>query len=124
MNMVQNRNLVVCIILSIVTCGIYGIYWFICVNNDSNTVSNDPKPTSGGMAFLLTLVTCGIYGIYWMYKVGNQLDSACQQRGMPTGNRAILYLVLSIFGLSIVSFALMQDTINRIVDADNGGVSM
>lgn len=122
--MVQSRNLALCIILTLVTCGIYGIYWFICVNNDSNAVSNDPKPTSGGMALLLTIVTCGIYGIYWMYKVGNQLDTACQQRGMGTSNRGILYLVLSIFGLSIVSFALMQDTLNKIVEADNGGASM
>ena len=122
--MVQNRNLAVCIILTIVTCGIYGIYWFICLNNDSNTVSNEPNPTSGGIALLLTIVTCGIYGIYWMYKVGNQLDKACQQRGMPASTRGVLYLVLSIVGLGIVSYALMQDTINKIVDADNGGVSM
>lgn len=61
--MIQKRNIAVCIILSIVTCGIYGIYWFICLNNDTNTASNT-FGTSGGVAFLLTLVTCGIYGIY------------------------------------------------------------
>ena len=25
--MIQQRNIAVCIILSIVTCGIYGLYW-------------------------------------------------------------------------------------------------
>lgn len=43
---------------------------------------------------------------------------------MPASSRGVLYLVLSIVGLGIVSYALMQDTINKIVDADNGGVSM
>ncbi len=119
--MVQKRDLAICIILSIVTCGIYGLYWFICLNNDSNTVSHEQNPTSGGMALLLTIVTCGIYGLYWMYKTGNQLDSASQQRGMGTSSRGVLYLVLSLFGLAIVSYALMQDTINKIVDVDNGG---
>lgn len=30
--MIQQRNIAVCIILSIVTCGIYGIYWFIVLS--------------------------------------------------------------------------------------------
>ena len=33
--MIQQRNIAVCIILSIVTCGIYGIYWLICLNDDA-----------------------------------------------------------------------------------------
>ncbi|MCR5297346.1 MAG: DUF4234 domain-containing protein, partial [Clostridiales bacterium] len=32
----KNRNIVVCIILSIVTLGIYGIYWFIKMTDESN----------------------------------------------------------------------------------------
>lgn len=43
--MIQQRNIAVCIILSIVTCGIYGIYWFIVLSNDTNTVSNAENAT-------------------------------------------------------------------------------
>ena len=111
--MVQNRNIALCIILSIVTCGIYGIYWFICLTNDANTVSKTDG-TSGGVAFLLTLITCGIYGLYWMYKQGEKLDSAKEQRGMSSGSSGIIYLLLGVFGLSIVSYALMQDSINKL----------
>ena len=66
--MIQQRNIAVCIILSIVTCGIYGIYWFIVLSNDTNTVSNAENATSGGVAFVLSLITCNIYGLYWAYK--------------------------------------------------------
>ena len=66
----QQKSLPLCIVLSIVTCGIYGIYWFICMTNDSNQLSNQTNAPSGGIAFLLTLVTCNIYGIYWAYKMG------------------------------------------------------
>ena len=55
--MIQQRNIAVCIILSIVTCGIYGIYWFIVLSNDTNTVSNAENATSGGVAFVLSLTT-------------------------------------------------------------------
>ena len=34
--MVEQRNVALCVILTIVTCGIYGIYWLICLVNDLN----------------------------------------------------------------------------------------
>lgn len=111
--MIQKRNIAVCIILSIVTCGIYGIYWFICLNNDTNTASNTFE-TSGGVAFLLTLVTCGIYGIYWAYKQGEKIDVAKRNRGISSSNSGILYLILSLFGFSIIAWALMQNELNQL----------
>ena len=110
--MIQKRNIAVCIILSIVTCGIYGIYWFICLNDDVNTASST-FGTSGGMAFFLTLITCGIYGFYWAYKQGEKIDAAKNSRGIPSSNSGILYLLLTVFGLSIVAWALMQSELNQ-----------
>lgn len=60
--MIQRRSIAMCIILSLVTCGIYGIYWFVVLTDDANTLLPDNKGlnnTSGGVAFLLSLVTCG-----------------------------------------------------------------
>lgn len=111
----KKRNLALCVIFSIITFGIYAIYWFIKINNDANELANPPKRTSGGVAFLLTLITCGIYGIYWAYKMGNQLDSALKQRGMPTKNGAVLYLILSVIGLGFIGWILMQNTINSMI---------
>ena len=57
--MTTKRSIALCIILSIVTCGIYGIYWFICVTNDTNVVSGHASDgTSGGVAFILSVITC------------------------------------------------------------------
>ena len=105
--MIERRNIVVCIILSFVTCGIYGIYWMVCLTNDVNTVSGDVNGTSGGIAVLLTFVTCGIYGIYWAYKMGNKVDRL--NGGSYTG---FIYILLHLFGLEIINLALMQDTVN------------
>ena len=117
--MIEKRSIPLCIVLSIVTCGIYGIYWFVKLTDDTNQITNDPNATSGGIAFLLTLVTCGIYGIYWAYKQGEKLDNLKAQRGLPTSNQAILYLILELFGLGIIAYALMQDEINKYLDFNN-----
>ena len=115
----EKRNIAVSIILTIVTCGIYGIYWFIMLTDETNKFTDNPQQeTSGGVAFLLTLVTCGIYGIYWAYKQGEKLDNASVKSGMTNGSRGILYLILSLVGFSIVAYALMQDSINKLIDAN------
>ena len=116
--MITKRNIAVCILLSVVTCGIYGIYWLICLNDDCNRAANNPNGTSGGVVFLLTLVTCGIYGIYWCYKKGQDLDTAFTSRGLTAPNKGVILLVLAIFGLSIISYALIQDDLNKLSDVD------
>ena len=62
---IQPRNMVVSIILTIVTCGIYGVYWFIVLTDEMNRLTNDEKNLSGLLSFVLTLVTCGIYSFIW-----------------------------------------------------------
>lgn len=109
---VQKREIALTIILSIVTCGIYGIYWFIVLTDDINTVSGDNK-TSGGMAFLYSLLTCGIYTFIWNYKMGKNLYEAGQKYGKNISDNSILYLILSLFGFGIVSYALMQNDLNH-----------
>ncbi|MCR5023785.1 MAG: DUF4234 domain-containing protein [Lachnospiraceae bacterium] len=108
------RNIVVCIILSIVTCGIYSLYWIYCLNEDINSLSGNENATGGGMVILFSIITCGIYSLYWCYKMGERVDTIKNQPGAST---PILFLVLSIFGLEIVNFCLMQDAINKAVGA-------
>ena len=105
------RSIPVCVILSIVTCGIYGIYWLIKLNDEINILANDPGATSGGIVFLLSIVTCGIYLFYWLYKMGEK----CDRLKGTSSSSGILYLILGIVGFSIISYCLMQDTINKAV---------
>ena len=109
--MIKERSIVLYIILSIVTCGIFGLYWFVCITEDTNAAA-DAAGTSGGLALLFTIITCGIYGFYWAYKCGEKLDIAKEKRGMPAGNGGILYLLLFIFG-GIIAYALIQSELNK-----------
>ena len=72
----RERSIAVSIILSLVTCGFYGIYWFVVLTDDARIESGESNTTSGLVSFLLTLVTCGIYGFYWAYKMGKTIATA------------------------------------------------
>ncbi len=112
---IQRRDIVTSIIFSIITCGIYGIYWFIVLVNDvRNTTKDDSIPT-GGTEFLLTIVTCGIYSIYLFYKMGKSM----YESKISTSDNAIVFLLLQIFGLAIVNYAIIQSDLNKIADSSN-----
>lgn len=109
------RNIGVSIILTIFTCGIYGIFWFISLTDEIRNASEDSNLPSGGMAFLLTLVTCGIYGLFWAYQMGKGLASAHRLAGdTVVSDNSILYLILQIFGFGIINFAIMQNDLNQL----------
>ncbi len=113
--MIQEKNIATSIILTIVTCGIYGIYWFVTLTDDVNRVSGEENATSGGLAFLLTIVTCGIYGIYWAYTIGQKITKAKANCGLQAdSNSGVLYLILEVLGLAIVVYALAQNDLNEI----------
>ncbi len=113
----QQRNITTAIILSIVTCGIYGIFWFIQLTDDVRTLAGDTQTASGGTAFLLTLVTCNIYGWYWAYKRGENIDTIKTQRGAASSNSGILYIILQALGLGIINYAIMQSEVNNAIAA-------
>lgn len=111
--MVKQRSIGICILLSIVTCGIYGLYWFVVLTDELNQESGETNATGGGMSLLLTIVTCNIYGWYWAYKQGEKVDKVKTMNGQPSSNSGILYVILQFLGLGIIAYALMQDTINK-----------
>ena len=112
--MITQKNIAVSILLTIITCGIYGIYWFVTITNDLNSLSKREE-ISGGMAVIFSLITCGIYTLYWSYKCGQKVDAIRADRGESEQYSGIIYLVLALFGLQIVAYALIQDEINKSV---------
>ena len=110
------RSIILSIILSIITCGIYGLYWIYKLVEELNEASGNTNDTGGLAVILFSLITCGIYGLYWYYKAGEKVNTAKTQRGIGPADSSfsILYLVLGIFGLGIISYALIQNELNKI----------
>ena len=116
----KQRNIAVCIILSIITCGIYSLYWYVVMTNEANQLSGRPGYTSGGVSLLLMIITCIIYGLYWAYQMGEKIDLAKQMRGWPAGNNGVVYLILQLV-FPIAGYALMQNEINHLIAPQQPG---
>ena len=112
--LVPRRSVVAGIVLTVITCGIYGFYWLVCLTDDMNTATGD-EGTSGMMTLLLLFITCGIYGLYWAYKCGEKLDKARSDRGIPSSNGGVLYLILYLV-CYVAAFALIQSELNKMAE--------
>ena len=116
----KKRSIAGCIILTFVTFGISGIYWFVKLTNETNRLAPEEATLSGGLAFLATVCTLGVYGLYWAYKLGQKVDRISGN----SGNSGIIYLLLSLLGVGIIAKALAQNELNgRIERQENGFVA-
>ncbi len=110
--MIQEKNIVMCLILSLVTCGLYTLYWFITLSEDSQVLSGQDG-VNPYLSLLLIFATCGLYYLYWYYKLGECMDSVCADHGEPNQNFALIFLVCGIFGVGIAAYCLAQNKINQ-----------
>ena len=113
MRIIQKRDILLWIILSIITCGICNLIWTYNVTEDMNAICDDEYTTSGALVVLLQLICCNLYMIYWAYKMGQRID---RWHNDASNTHAILFLILAALGLNIVVLALLQDELNTRVD--------
>ena len=76
--------------------------------DDLNELSGHPEDASGIVVFLLSLITCNIYSLFWLYNAGKK---TAEVDGVS--DDSVLYLILALFGFSIVDYCLIQDKINK-----------
>ena len=112
--MVEERSVGLAIILSIITCGLYNIYWMYAMTNEVGQLSGDSS-FSGGKTILLTIVTCGIYSLFWYYQLGEKIAKAQENQERLPKDDGLIFLLLGIFGLGIVSMAIAQSNVNQLV---------
>lgn len=111
--MIKEKNIAVSIILYFVTCGIYYLVFMVDSTRDVDIISNNPEKRSGGTVVLLSILTCGIYSFYWWYKQGELMENLNYESGRSGSSSAVLYLLLSLFGLSFVNMILLQSDLNK-----------
>jgi hypothetical protein len=109
----NKKSVPLVILLSFITCGIYPIYWMYDTTRRLAELNRDDS-INPGLSVLFSIITCGIYSIYWWYKLGEMfVESQARQDVYPIVDNKILFLLLSIFGLSIVSVLILQSDLNR-----------
>lgn len=125
--MIKRRSLLTLILLSIITCGIYGIIFWYNYADDMNKVCNgDGKQTQNYIiVILLSFITCGIYPIIWFYGLGNRLQENAPRYGLSFNENGTTVIMWMIFGSLICGigsfFALhiLIKNMNEIADRYN-----
>lgn len=112
---VKEKSIGLCVVLSIVTCGIYGIYWLYTIAHDLNDLcesQNQEKGAEPGLVVVLGIVTCGIYSLYYLWKAGKMVAGLTRSNGQHPSDDSIVLMVLSLLQLSLVSYCILQSHIN------------
>lgn len=115
--MVKKRNVGMAVLLSFVTLGIYAMVWFVQLTNQVNELSGEDG-TSGGKAILFSILTCGIYMLFWSLNLGKKMHAAQLRLEMPASDNSMMYLLFTLFGLSIVTMVMVQLDINKIAESN------
>ena len=103
------RNPITGIILSIVTCGIYGIYWLYCMATE---IAKFKDENESGLVDAILMILIPFVGFFLSEK---KLATACAEKGIEHKDNSILYLILGLV-FPIANFYLMQTDLNNLAD--------
>ncbi len=108
---IKQRNIVTCILLSIITCGIYGIYWVIMLAREAVSVKD---PADNGLLEIVLMLFLPFLGIFLVEK---KFAEGCAAKGVAHSDNSVLYLVLGLLGLGIVGLCMLQNDLNKMATA-------
>lgn len=107
------RSIPLDLVLTIITCGLYGLYWQYKQMETLNSWLRRAD-FSFGLWLLLSIITCGIFAMYYEYKMAKGINEIQEQNHLRVaGDLPLICLLLSIFGLVFVSLAIQQLEINK-----------
>ena len=123
----ERRSVGLCIVLSLVTCGLYTLYWLYSLAEDMDRLDAVPKEKAFSefdekkqAAIALAEEMGWEFVAEWkeflIYRCGDALDQLRYSQGERAGYLGILYLLLGVFSLGIISYALMQAELNSYAD--------
>ena len=110
MDALKPRDVMLRILLTFFTCGLYGLYWMKTLTDDIHRFSGRPQTPSGIKVVLLTLVTCSLYFYYWLYQISGELVEARRERGLSPDaiSNATYTVTVVVTSLLAVIFSTLQ----------------
>jgi len=108
----KNRSIGTCIILSLVTCGIYALYWAFCLAKEQVTFANEKDDALLESLLMIFFAPIGIF------LTEKKFAEGCKAQGIEHEDKSVIYLVMSLFGFALVALAMMQNECNKLAPAN------
>ncbi len=112
----KSKNILLYVFLTIITFGIFGIYWQYQIIKDvyyfANRTDNALKDA------IFALLTVGLYGIYLWYKIGVYLDHIYQSQNNTAYKSTGLLTILAIFYQTFLCFCIAQSDVNYLISRE------
>ena len=108
---IKPRNIVTAILLTLITCGIYGIYWIVMMTREAVSVKDE---SDSGILEIVLMLFLPFIGFFLVEK---KLSEGLNAKGVAHSDNSILYLILGIVGLGIVPLCMIQNDLNKYVGA-------
>ena len=112
--MLKQRGIIEVVLLTIITCGIYGIYWVYDTLNSMEQYTGQPSSANAMVCLLLCIFLPGIGYLVFGMSADEQLKLIKESRGIPAEDNKVMYMILGFF-LPIVLIPMVQDEINKLV---------
>lgn len=111
-----NMNTGLSLLLTLVTCGIYNLYWNYMQMEICNRLLG--REEFGFLRWIiLSILTCGIYHLIYQYKMGSAITEIQFKNNLHvTKDLPMLSLLAAIFGFSILADCIHQVEINKIIE--------
>ncbi len=107
-------NIPLYLILTILTCGIFNLYWNYRQMEACNALLNR-REFSFWIWLLLSILTCGIYHIFYQYKMGAAIVEIQHLMNRDLFDKhPLISVFVTIIGLSVVVDCIHQHEINKI----------
>lgn len=109
--MLKERNVVTVILLSIVTCGIYSLYWtYVTMDALDKEGQASNMPVIAQFLLLFFYVGYILFGI----NADANINAIKEKKGVATADNKVLWLILGlVFPIALI--ALVQNEINQLV---------
>ncbi len=112
-SIIKERNIFLSILLTFLTCGIYGLYWFFSIVYDIYTL--DGGYDNFALDVLFSVLTCGLYTFYVLYKTAIKLNNIKSKVYTNYSETSIaLLIILQIFSFTIINCCILQDELNNL----------
>lgn len=105
----KRREPIKSILFSLLTCGIYQIYWIFCLVKDCLMFTDKRGNITSEIVTSILLPFIGLY------LVERKFSESCAKQGIEHTDRSLVYMVLSIipFGV-LLTLAFIQAELNKI----------